>query len=159
MKTIRLATPLLLVLPLLLGVACDPPGPGASGQLSLSPEVSLEAGRTLEMHLMPDDGQPFDPATADLSDQAWHERESLDLAQIEFPFAYWVGWGIGNTKHERFRLVVWIAESEDVDRIGRGEWFGTRLFSVAECPGPFSGYCDTTPEIDLAIEMRYGEGE
>ncbi len=70
MRLIGRARFVLALLPFLLGVACDPQGPGAMGQLNVSPEADIEAGRTLEIRAFPDDSKPFDPATANSARRA-----------------------------------------------------------------------------------------
>jgi hypothetical protein len=152
---IRRARLLLPVLPLLLGVACDPQGPGSMGRLTASPVAHVEAGRTLEMRAFPDDGQPFDPATTNWSDQDWLLDRSWDLAEVEFPLAYEILGAMGYTDHQRWRLVAWIAGPEDINRPGKGEWYGTRLFNLDKCGMPFPGYCRVTYEVDIEIDQRY----
>ena len=155
MRALHRTRVILPVLPLLLGVACDPQGPGAMGRLTVSPEADIDSGRTLEIRTFPDDGQAFDPATANLSDREWLRRESWDLTRMELPSVYQVGGEMGYTDHERWRLVIWIAESEDVERPRSGEWYGTRLFNLNECGMPFSGYCSITDEVDIDIDQQY----
>lgn len=144
---------LILLVPLLLGAACDPQGPGAMGQLTVSPEVTLEAAGTLEIRLLPDDGNPFDPASTDLSVEYDHRQTSWNLAEIDFPFSYHVGGGLGTTEHEHWRVVAWIAKSSDVDRPMPGEVYGTRVFDVEDCGLVFSKYCGVMSDIDLEINI------
>ncbi len=142
------------ILLLVTCVACDPQGPGAMGQLTVSDGVNEDAGRTLQIRAFPDDGQLFDAAAAMLSDQGSRLSESLDLAQVELPMEYWIGGGIGNTEFERWRVLAWFAESDSVERPRIGEWYGTRLFVLAKCGFPFSGYCGIVPGIDVEINRR-----
>ena len=144
---------LVVSLPLVLGVACDPMAPGATGQLIVSPEAKFEAGRTLEIRLLADDGKPFDVATADLVVEYRHRQASWNLAEIEFPFQYDIGGGLGSSEHEHWRVIAWIAESEEVDRPKPGEWYGTRELSVEDCGAMISGYCGVMFGVDLAIEF------
>ena len=155
MSTKRRARFLLPAIPLLLGVACDPQGPGAMGQLTVSADVDIVAGRTLELRAFPDDGQPFDPARANLSDRQWLLSQSMALTEAGVPVTYEILAPMGYTDHERWRLVAWIAESKDANRPGEGEWYGTRLFNLEECGMPFSGYCGVTYEVDIKIDQRY----
>lgn len=142
-----------MVLPMLL-TACDPLGPGAIGQLIISPDIPLATGRRLEMRAFADDGKPFDPATVNWSGQGWLLAQSWDLAGISFPFSYEIGGGMGYTDHQRWRLVAWISGSEGAVQPRNGEWYGSRLFNLDECGMPFPGYCGVTVEVDLAIEHR-----
>ena len=144
---------LVLLVPLLLGAACDPQGPGAMGQLTVSPEVTLEAAGTLEIRFAPDDGNAFDPGSTNLSDENSDRRVSWNLAEIEFPFSYHVGGGLGTTEHEHWRVVAWIAKSSDVDRPMPGEVYGTRVFDVEDCGLVFSKYCGVMSDIDLEIDI------
>ena len=144
---------LVVSLPLVLGVACDPMAPGASGQLTLSPDSNLAEGRTLEIRLLPDEGKLFDPATVDLAVESGDRVASWNLAEIEFPFHYGIGGGIGNSEYAHWRVVAWIAESEEVDAPRPGEWYGTRVFTAADCGPMFSGYCGVIVGIDLEIEF------
>lgn len=149
---------LVILLPLLLGVACDPLAPGAVGQLVVSPEAKIDAGRTLEIRFLPDDGKPFDLATADLSAEYRHQQASWNLAEIEFPFQYGIGGGLGSSEHELWRVIAWIAESDEVDRPKPGEWYGTRELGVADCGLTISGYCGVMSGIDFEIEfLRAGD--
>ena len=142
---------LVLLVPLLLGAACDPQGPGAMGQLTVSPEVTPEAARTLEIRLVPDDGNTFDPGSADLTVEYGHRQASWNLAEIGFPFSYHVGGGLGTTEHEQWRVIAWIAKSSNVDRPMPGEYYGTRVFDVEDCGIVFSAYCGVISDIDLEI--------
>jgi hypothetical protein len=145
-------------LPVALGVACDPAAPGATGQLVVSPEAKLETGRALEIRMLPNDGRPFDPATADLVVEFEHRGASWNLAEIRFPFQYEVGGGLGSSKHEHWRVVAWIAKSEDVTRPNPGEWYGTRDFTTEDCGSMISGYCGMMFDVDLEIEfVRAGD--
>lgn len=144
---------LVVSLPLVLGVACDPMAPGATGQLIVSPEAKLDAGRTLEIRLLADDGKPFDVATSDLVVEFRHRQASWNLAEIEFPFQYDIGGGLGSSEHEHWRVIAWIAESDEVDRPKPGEWHGTSEFSIEDCGPMISGYCGVMFGIDLEIEF------
>jgi hypothetical protein len=152
MRRARLFLPVLAVL--LGGAACDPVPPGAAGRITILHEGHVEAGRTLEMRAFPDDGLPFDPASANLLDRDWLLRENFNLSMIEWPYTYVLIGPMGYTDRQKFRLVVWIAESENVDRPLEGEWYGTRLFNLNECGGPFPGYCGVTPEADIEIDRQ-----
>jgi len=152
MKSASRASLLVILLPLVLGVACDPQGPGAMGQLMVSPDVRLD-GRTLELRLLPDDGKPFNPASTDLSDPGSHYSESWDLADVNFPFPYGIGGGIGTSEHAQWRLVAWIAKSVNVDRPKPDEWYGTRVFGLADCGVIFSKYCGVMIDVDLELEF------
>ena len=148
---------LLLLVPVLLSAACDPQAPGASGQLTVAPEANFDEGSTLEIRLLPDDGKSFDLAAAEFVDEDRHHQASISLAEIEFPFHYAIGGGIGHSEFEHWRVVAWISESEDVDRPKPGEWYATRVFSIADCGPAFSGYCGVMFDVDLAIEsLRVG---
>ena len=140
-------------LPLVLGAACDPMAPGAVGQLMVSPQATVEDGRTLEMRLLANDGKPFDVATTDLVVEYPDQQASWNLAEIEFPFRYDIGGGLGSSEHEHWRVIAWIADSEDVDRPKSGEWYGSREFSINDCGVMISGYCGVMFDIDLEIEV------
>jgi hypothetical protein len=104
------------------------------------------------MRLLPDDGNPFDPAMANLSDQQRRRQASWPLAEIEFPFSYYIGGGLGSTEHENWRVVAWIAESEDVGRPQPGEWYGARLFTLEDCGVMVSGYCGRVSDFNFEID-------
>ena len=158
MKSALRTSLLVILLPLMLGVACDPMAPGAMGQLIVSPEAKFDGGRTLEIRFLPNDGTPFDLATADLSVEYRHQQASWNLAEIEFPFQYDIGGGLGSSEHEHWRVIAWVAESEEVDRPKPGEWYGTREFSVEDCGVMISGFCGVMFGIDLEIEfVRAGD--
>lgn len=157
MKSASRTSLLVILLPLMLGVACDPQGPGAMGQLIVSPDARLDDGRTLELRLLPDDGKPFDPASTDLSDPGSHRSESWDLADVDFPFQYGIGGGLGTSEHEQWRLVAWIAKSVNVDRPKPDEWYGTRLFNLHDCGVVFSNYCGVTVDVDLELELAQAD--
>jgi len=158
MKSALRTSLLVILLPLMLGVACDPMAPGAVGQLIVSPEARFEDGHTLEISMLADDGTPFDLATADLSVEYRHQQASWNLAEIEFPFQYDIGGGLGSSEHEHWRVIAWVAESEEVDRPKPGEWYGTREFSVEDCGVMISGFCGVMFGIDLEIEfVRAGD--
>lgn len=121
------------------------------GQLTVSPDADLDAGRTLEVRLLPDDGENFDLDSANLSDENRHRQESWNLAEIEFPFSYHVGGGLGTSEYEHWHVVAWIAESSDVDRPKPGEVYGTRVFDIEDCGLMFSKYCGMMSGIDLEM--------
>ena len=145
-------------LPVALGVACDPAALEQRGNSLFHPRRNSETGRTLEIRLVPGDGKPFDPGTADLVVEIRHRAASWGLAEIEFPFHYDIGGGLGNSEHEHWRVVAWIAESEDVTRPNPGEWYGTRDFTAEDCGSMISGYCGMMLDVDLEIEfVRAGD--
>lgn len=147
---------MLPLVPTLLGAACDPLAPGATGQLIVSTEANFEEGNALEIRLLPDDGESFDLATADFSDVYRHRQESLGLVGIEFPINYVIGGGLGTSEYEHWRVVAWISKSEDIDRPQPGEWYGTSAFSAEDCGIMHSGYCGMMTDIDLEIEFLLG---
>ncbi len=145
--------PLLLMLPLLVA-GCDPQGPGAAGQIKLSPDINIGSGKTLEVRAFPDDGQTFDPETTDWSNRHWAQHQSWPLGEIKFPFDYLVGGKMGYTDDQRWRLLVWIAGSESGDRPSKGAWYSSRLFSLNKCGLMFSGYCGISFPVDITIDHR-----
>lgn len=149
---------LLLLVPVLLGAACAPKAPGVTGQLAVSTEVVFEDAYTLEIRLLPDDSESFDPATVNFSDEDRHRQASWNLTEIEFPFHYDIGGGLGSTEHKRWRVVAWISKSEDVGRPQPGEWYGTRVFSAKDCGVAHSGYCGKMIDVDLEIDSLLFDG-
>ena len=125
------------------------------GQLTVSPEADLDAGLTLEVRLLPDDGEIFDIDSANLSDGNGHHQASWDLADVELPFSYHVGGGIGTSEHEHWHVVAWIAESSIVDRPKPGEIYGTRAFDINDCGLLFSEYCGMMSGIDLEMNTSW----
>jgi hypothetical protein len=146
---------LLSLVLLLPGAACDPLGPGAVGRLRLSPDAEIVPGGMLEMRAFPDDGQAFDPATTTWADRQWPIDQRWPLSEITFPFHYGIGGGVGHNETQSWRLVAWISRSENADAPTKGEWYGTQLFSLAECGFPFSGYCGVTQGIEIEIDRKY----
>jgi hypothetical protein len=149
---------LLLFIPVLLGAACDPLAPGATGQLSVSPEVNLEEGHVLEIRILPDVGEPFDLAQADFSDANRHWQDSLPLAELEIPIDYFIGGGLGSSEHEHWRVVAWISKSANVNQPAPGEWYGTSAFDAGDCGVAHSGFCGVMTNVDLKIESLLGGG-
>ena len=138
---------------LLGGAACDPQGPGAAGQVTLSPAATTDGAITLEIRAYPDDGQPFDPGTVDLSGRVWSAGESLPLTGVEaFPMRYGVVGPMGYTEQQRWRLLAWIATTTAVERPQPGEWYGTRLFDLGKCGGVFPDFCGIAHGIDIEID-------
>ena len=152
----RIAIPILVIL---FSLACDPQGPGAMGQLTTSPEADVDDGRFLELCAFADDGETFDPATANLSERGRLMRESLDLAHVEFPFEYVVGGGMGTSEVRQWRVLAWIAESEALEGPGGGAWYGTRLFELEKCGAPHGDYCGIAEGVDFAIDSRVAAGD
>jgi hypothetical protein len=156
-KTTKYGRFILLLVPLLLGAACDPLAPGATGKLVASPGASFEDEATLEIRLLPDAGEPFDPDSADFSEMNRQRQMSLSLAEVEFPFEYVVGGGLGSSEYEHWRVVAWISKSDDVDRPKSGELYGTRVFNAEDCGLMISGYCGLGYDIDIEVDsLRVG---
>ena len=154
MRWLRLATLFAVMHVLLLGYACDPVGPGATGRVIMQQDADIGSGQILEMRAWPDDGGPFDSAMVDWADREWLLVRSWALSDIEFPFTYQIGGEIGYTDNRRFRFVTWIAESEGLHQPAEAAWYGTRLFDIGECGFPFSGFCGVTGGTDVEIGRR-----
>jgi hypothetical protein len=147
---LSLATPICTV-----PAGCDPGGPGAAGTISLDPAVDPTEFVTLQIRAFPDAEAGFD--AADGVPQAGElYASSYDLSEIEFPYDYMIGGGVGTTEHRRWRVLAWLSATEPVDALpegpASGEFFGTTLFMVDACGGTFDGYCDLTTGVDFTID-------
>ena len=140
-----------------LAIGCDPGGPGAEGVISLGPEIDPADYSTLELRAFPDPEAGFDvsegvPAGGELF------AVSHDLAEVEFPFEYLIGGGVGTTEFQRWRVLAWLAvaepEAAGADGPASGEWYGTTLFVVDACGGTVGGYCGLTKGVDFTIDTE-----
>lgn len=146
-----------LLLALLLGVtslaACvddmiiEPAAPAAHGVLSLDVDVDPLEWMSLETRFA---------ATDHLDDDDPGDGEGSggleDLAEIEFPFDYWVGGGFGTSSHSEWRVLVWLsnddaeAEREFWDEVPEGSPWAEAIVDLGDC----SQGCGAA-EVDLFL--------
>jgi hypothetical protein len=136
-----------------VALGCDPAGPAAEGTISLGTGVSDTGFATLELRMFPDPGADFDPANG-LPQGLEYFITSHHLAQVTFPYEYFIGAGAGTTENPRWMVIAWLATQELGDQPTSGEIFGTRTFKIKECGAFFGGYCDTTRGVDVVIETQ-----
>lgn len=146
---LRILGPLLV----LLVVACDPVGPGASGQVGLVGSTSYQ-GLSLELRAFADDGTPFDPTAFRLTDAAM-PRNTIAL-ETPPPWDYRVGEPVGATSRPHWRVVAWLSAELDTssDRMPSGAPYGTTTFDVRDCGFPISGYCEHTDKVNFVLDQR-----
>lgn len=147
----------LLSLVCLAALGCDPGGPGAEGTISLAPELDASLYATLELRAFPEPEGEFDVLDgAPTSGEIFVQRH--DLADIEFPFEYLLGGGVGTTEFKRWRVLAWLSATKSDAELPNGpvagEWYGTATFAVKECGGMFDGYCGVTGGVNLTIDTE-----
>jgi len=145
----------LLALPLLLA-ACDPGGPGASGTITLGDATDPDAYTTLILAAYGHAGDTFDPAVLeDPPSPNDFVLDTLDLADIAFPYDYTLSYGVGTSEYADWRIVGWFSTDEDAAAPEATDPLGTATFEIAECGKFFGGYCSVTEGVDFMIEA-YG---
>jgi hypothetical protein len=160
-RIVRLGSALALLFAAFGAGACipfgDPEGPGAAGNISLGAGVVADGFTTLHVAAVPDDSQKaFDPKAPGFpgtlsSDESGWAPETEALAGMTFPHAYQSGEGLGTTKHEHWRLFVWLSKSSDETAPTSGEPYGTTTFKVDSC-GSYGDYCAVTKGVDITID-------
>ena len=125
----------------------DPPGPGASGQVSLAPGLQTGGFATLELRAYPDRG--VDPAAA-VPTAPPLLAESLGLSGLTFPYAYTLFDALGTTPEAGWRVTAWLATTAGQDVPTHGDLYGSQTFLLRGC-GQYGGYCDITTGVDVVI--------
>jgi hypothetical protein len=134
---------------------CDPEGPGASGVISLGPDVDASAFQSLAMRVFANPSSAsFDPSAAIPHDDDAHVES---LADIAFPFRYKVGGSIGTSDVATWMFVAWLSHRDPPALvlgagIDPGDVFCAVPFSVRRCDGAgVDGYCAVTPGVDCTL--------
>ena len=140
-----------------VAIGCDPGGPGAEGTISLDSGVDATGYATLELRAFPEPEAGFDVASGVPADGELYVM-SHDIAEVEFPYGYLIGGGVGTTEFKHWRVLAWLAEAESTDVPAEGpasgEWYGTTQFVVDECGGAFGDYCSITNGVDFTIDTQ-----
>jgi hypothetical protein len=128
---------------------CDPEGPGASGLVSLAPNVDAKRFSSLELRAYPDASSSFDVAEVPADAPA---RLSLLTSEVAFPYRYDIGEGVGTSPQQRWRMVAWLSRAAGTP-VGPapGDPFCTAAFELESC-GTFGDYCAVSGGIDCTIE-------
>ena len=152
-------SPLIIVPLVLFSQACDPVAPGASGQLSLAPDIDLSSYATLVMRAYVSDS-PWNVSMPPSSPR--DPRENLWLIEplegLTFPYDYYLQGPspLGTTKSAGWRLVAWLTPTSAEEAFGTwiesGQPYGTRLFEIGDCGSYDLEYCDVTENVDLLID-------
>ena len=139
----------------LLGLAaCDPPGPGAAGTITLPDGVSTSGYTHIEVRAFAREGAAFD-VNAVLPGE--YDVPSTEVAiDAPGPWLYEASYGMGGTEDEHWRVVAWLAGDDAIDsaRIPPGAPYGTRDFDIAGCGIFGPDYCGTTQGVDLVLDQR-----
>ncbi len=129
---------------------CDPGGPGATGTISLAPDITTDGFSTLEIRGTPDDGKPIDFVNPPAADPDW--SLSLPLDEFGLPFTYDIGPSIGSTPSEKWRMLAWLSVSGGGDGPKSGEPFGMTAFGLQSCGLILDDYCGKVPEVNFTID-------
>jgi hypothetical protein len=138
-----------------LGIAaCDPEGPGASGDLTLA-GADTSGYATLELRFFPDLDGGFDlggPPEIPNTSSDFVIRDSHELTGVMFPFAYSIGMGVGMTHTEVWRVAVWLATDATKLWPNGSEPFATAAVTIEPCGGVGAdGYCGSVEGVDLQL--------
>lgn len=150
--------PAVLALGALLGLcACEAAEPGVAGTITLDDALDPTTFPTLHYRMVEDDGEPFDVTDADRYATRRSLSDSDPTADIEFPFEYSLGGGIGDPADgPDWRVVVWLSLED-----GYEDWpaedapLGTATFQVRRdsCSGiAREGYCGITEGVDVLVQ-------
>ena len=149
--------PFLAALALLALPACESAEPGVAGTITLADDLDPTTYQTLHYWMIEDDDASFDVTDPERYAERRVYSGNDPIADIEFPFAYTLGGGIGDPGDTPdWRLLVWLS-TED----GYETWpaqdapFGTTTFRVrrASCSGiARKGYCGITEDVDVLVE-------
>jgi len=146
-----LAGLVLFVLP-----ACESAEPGVAGTITLDADLDPTTDQTLHYLMFEDDGEAFDVTdSAQYADsRAFSGRDPT--ADIEFPFEYTLGGGIGDPADgPDWRVLAWLSAETDEDWPSDEAPFGTTAFRVrrTSCSGlARKGYCGITEGVDVLVE-------
>ncbi len=126
--------------------ACEPPGPGATGTISLAPGVDPAGFAFVHVRVFEEPADGFDVLRPVDFSGPWQEMEPL--ARVSFPWRYTVGPGIGGSQAARWRAVAWLSGDAAASWPGPGDPVGATPFDLRRC-GDF--FCDKTPGVDLVL--------
>jgi hypothetical protein len=133
-------------------VGCDPIGPGAEGQLSLTSDTA--GFTTVELRFFPDLDGHFDlagPPELPTTVSEYVQQDAVDVAVV-FPYEYSIGTGIGTTKNRTWRVVAWLATEATHEWPTGSEPFATAEVPIDDCGGFDDAYCGITENIDLVLQ-------
>ena len=142
-----------LLLLTVLAAACDPIEPSATGEITLGAGVAERGYSELEIRMFPDPGPRYDP-TAPVPTLELREARA-SLADISFPYDYWIGAGAGTNPDPAWRVVAWLTTAPRAAAEGpvSGDTWGTRTFTIPECGLGFEGYCGNADGMDFTIDQ------
>jgi hypothetical protein len=130
-------------------VACDYIGPGATGVVSLGPDVDAAGFQTLAMRAFANPSGSFDPAGKVPGGYAVDQP----LGGLTFPYPYRIG-GASNefSDYSSWTFVAWLShrDRDQTERIESGDVFCAVPFKVADCPFG-DNYCAVTSHVDCTI--------
>jgi hypothetical protein len=133
--------------------ACDPEGPGATGNVYLGEGIQSDGYLTLEIRVFPDQNDALN-----LSDPSQGDGFGVSISHdnVTFPYNYRVGETIGSTDFQNWRVVAWLAKTSDNQWIQSGEHYGTTRFEVQKCGGGggnVDDFCGKTEDVDIIIDQ------
>lgn len=133
--------------------ACDPIGPGASGQATLGESVSRDGFSSLEVRIFPTRNQAWTVKDGVPEDRSVH-LQRYPLSSVQFPFTYEVSSGVGVSDDQEWRALLWLSKTPVVDGPPQpvtGDVYGTGTFELLPCTG-FSGFCNVTSGVDVRLD-------
>jgi hypothetical protein len=131
------------------GAACDYIGPGATGVISLGPDVDAAAFRTLALRAFANPSGTFDPAGKVPGGSAFDQP----LGGLTFPYPYGIGGDINEfSDYASWTFVAWLShrDRDRTERIDSGDVFCAVPFKVSDCPFG-DNYCGITSHVDCTI--------
>jgi hypothetical protein len=137
--------------------ACDPIGPGATGNVTVAPHITRDKYTFLYIAAFEDSGDPFDLRVHG----PWHD---LGVPSTATPRAFMAGANIGRSNKKAWRVVAWL-EAQELEygasrfqhELKPGTPYGTTIFELGFCTLVL-GYCDKTPAVDLVIDATVPAG-
>jgi hypothetical protein len=155
----RLRARFALLLAVLGVTACNPEGPGASGEVSLGSGVEPAGFQFFNIVATPADAQsPFNPAapsfpSASISAASEAPFPVQDpLAGMTFPSPYKTGQSLGTSSQSNWEIFIWFSKSAGEAAPTSGEPYGVTAFTVSGC-GLAGGFCGVTAGVDVTLDQ------
>lgn len=130
----------------------DPPGPGASGRITLGQGVDQAAYQSLQLRVFSDEAAQSGRVLT--LPNKLPGALAIPLKEVRFPYEYRVTEVLGVAEFQRWRAVAWLSVANATEAqptaVGFDEPFATATFELRDC-GTYGGYCDTTAGVDLTL--------
>ena len=136
---------------------CESAEPGVAGTISLADGLDPTTSQTLHYRMIEDDEEPFDVTDPERYASRLAFSGSDPVADIEFPFEYTLGGGVGDPADDpHWRVVVWLTiDGPAEDWPAEDAPLGTMAFLVprSSCSGlARKGYCGIREGVDVVVE-------